>query len=186
MDHTESQLELETFARGEISARRREALDLHLRGCAECRADLERERRLANAFAAVKVAVTPGFAERVLANLPEPHWAARRTPALPWLWPVAALLAFGLGALGFAAGGESLGPAGSILRTVGDFLASTTLAGAGLMGATWKGVGIAVRGSLDQINGGLWILAGLWALSVFGVYRWLLRPRWARQRTRVR
>jgi hypothetical protein len=96
------------------------------------------------------------------------------------LWPAAALLVFCSGMIAFATAGEPLGAAGSILRTTGDFLASTALAGAGLMGATWKGVGIAVRGALDGIGGGLWSLVGVWALALAGLYRFLLRPRWAR------
>jgi anti-sigma factor RsiW len=184
MDHTETQLELEALVRGELDAERRAALDRHLRDCAECRQDLAREQKLARAFAAARVAVAPGFAARVLASLPQPRWATRRRPTA-WLWPIAALLVFGVGVIGFAAGGESFGPVGSILRSTGDFLAATTLAGAGLMGATWKGVGIAVRGALGGIGGGLWVLAGVWALGVVGLYRFLLRPRWARQAERA-
>jgi hypothetical protein len=98
------------------------------------------ERALRALFAqleAARVTVRPDFADSVMARLP------RRRSAFSWVLAasVLAMLAVGgLGLLRLAGVGDSLG----VVAALGDFVATGLIAGAGLLGATWSGVGAAV------------------------------------------
>jgi len=165
-------------------------LDLWLDGCPESGSDQTGPHSLAEAVASspqlaaeerwmrslfaqlerVRVEVRPDFADRVLAALP------KRRPL--WSWGIAAglLLAFALSGVALLAasglGGGSLG----LFAAVGDFLATTLLAGAGLLGATWSGLGGAVREWLgpSPLN---WAIAAAVMLSLILLLASLLRRR---------
>ena len=118
--------------------------------------ELARERRrlgrLHAELAAARVTARPGFARSVMAALPaNPAWADRRVHGLKTA--VAALLALAAAAtvlLGI--GSFRLGPAGAVLgaaRAVADFAVAATLSGAGLLAASWRGLGLALGEALD-------------------------------------
>lgn len=108
--------------------------------------------RLRGLLAAGRVAARPGFTEEVMAALPETAPWARR-PLLGWRTAVAALaamVALAVGLLGV--GGARLQPASPLFaaaRAVVDFAASAALSGAGMLAASWRGVGMAVQAALD-------------------------------------
>ncbi len=92
-----------------------------------------------------RLPVREGFTQRVMAALPEPAWlgssSRRLYPAL-----VAALLACTLGATLLLAGLAETPLVGTGLA-LADFLQTSLLAGAGLLAATWVGLGA----SLDKV-----------------------------------
>ena len=93
-----------------------------------------------------RVEVCPDFTERVMERLPRASWekAERRLPS--WSLPVALVSIFGLAAAALLGG--SLAQESQIfgiLSTVYAFLQATTLAGAGLLFATWRGVGFGLQ-----------------------------------------
>lgn len=92
-----------------------------------------------------RVAVREGFQQRVMAALPEPAWrtsrarSARLYPAL-----VAALLACTVGAT-FLLSGLADQPLAGTGLALADFFQTTLLAGSGLLGATWVGLGFGLE-----------------------------------------
>ena len=97
---------------------------------------------LAPSSIAPAVEPSPDFVARVMENLPQADWEARaEEPAglVAWQLPIAAMLAFTVGAAFLLSGLDS-----AILGTgaaIADFLATTALAGAGLLEASWRGMG---------------------------------------------
>ncbi|HVS12394.1 MAG TPA: hypothetical protein VMV46_00590 [Thermoanaerobaculia bacterium] len=105
---------------------------------AELAAEERALRALFSQLESARVTVKPGFADGVMARLP------RRRRAFSWVLAASLLVLFaagGLGLLRLAGVGGSLG----VLSALGDFVATSLVAGAGLLGATWSGVGAAVR-----------------------------------------
>ncbi len=94
-----------------------------------------------------RISVQPGFRDRVMELLPATAWerrlGTRRLPA--WALPAVMIAVLALGAaLALSWGGA--GAADSHVLGLGlavfDFLATTALAGAGLLYATWRGTGM--------------------------------------------
>jgi hypothetical protein len=144
-----------------MSAREHDArmlLDLELEGAldeegrralaAAVTPELEQERReleaLRRLLAGARVSARPGFERRVMEALPPPPWAVRGVRALAL--PAAVLVVFcGLAAFLLGLEGSRL-EGGSALAAVGavvDFALATTLSGAGLLSASWRGLGLA-------------------------------------------
>jgi hypothetical protein len=109
-----------------------------------------------------RVPVREGFHARVMASLPSAGWEAARRPARSaafWRWPVAVLAALvaltralvGMSSTQLAPGGSFLGA----LAALADLFASSALAGAGLLGASWQGIGLVTSEILGEIPGGL-------------------------------
>ena len=141
------------------SDRLREELDLELDGALDeskraalherLDRDLElaRERRelaaVHEALAAAVVAPRPGFTAEVMRALPPAAWEGRTVSA--WRWPFALLLVLGgVAAVLFGGAAAELEPAApgfAAFSALVKLFSSTTLAGAGLAGATWKGLG---------------------------------------------
>lgn len=107
--------------------------------------------RLHEALAAGRVAARPGFTAAVMAALPESApWADRKL--LGWrsvLGTLAAVLVLALGAFGVAGTRGMDGAGFAAARAVADFAVSAALSGAGLLAASWRGVGMAVAAALD-------------------------------------
>jgi hypothetical protein len=136
---------------GGLAAADEEALRSRLAGDDALRREERELGRLHEVLAAGRVVARPGFSATVMAALPESApWAERRL--LGWrsvLGTLAAMLVLALGA--FAVGGaRGLDGAGfAAARAVLDFAASAALSGAGLLAASWRGVGMAVAAALD-------------------------------------
>lgn len=107
---------------------------------------LEADRRSWSALHRIlhedRIPVRDGFAEKVLAALPEPAWQPGTTRFYPGL--VAALLVCTIGATYLLAGLADQPLAGTGLA-LADFLQTTLLAGSGLLAATWVGLGFGLE-----------------------------------------
>ena len=142
--------------------------------------ELARERRdwqrLGEHLAASRIQVEAGFSERVLTSLPE----AGRARSRAWLWPAALVAAFG--GLAVALSGADTG--GSTVLTaigsLGDLLVAVLVAGAGLLGASWQGLRLAVGDAFEAAPAAT-VGVGLLLLALMALlYRTLRRPAEAR------
>jgi len=109
------------------------------------RRELEELRRLHTMLAADRVDVKAGFHARVMDSLPAAAWEPSGRQS--WGLAVAATVALAvvstmLLALGGAA--QASGPVLGIVSAVGQALQASLLTGAGLLGASWRGVGLAL------------------------------------------
>ena len=151
-DHDTFREWLHLDADGDLPPERRARLREHVASCAECQAEESELARMGEALLASRLPVRPDFRESVLAALPAAGWEARTPRA--WRLPLAVFallvaLAFVLpwamgsatGSLGAAGAAPSLaGAAGAVLG-----LARAALtAGFGLLGASWKSMGLVV------------------------------------------
>lgn len=146
MDHDTYREWLDLEVDGALEPAERAGLAVHLETCAECRGERQRLVELAQRLASARVEVRPGFAAEVVAVLESAPWEARRPTA--WRWPVALLvvLAAGAATLAALASGTSSGANGwwTSAAALGEMLVAGLVAGAGMVGATWSGVGAAV------------------------------------------
>lgn len=143
---------VEMEADGLLTPERRARLDAHAAECARCRDERRALARLGALLRETEVAVEPGFRERVVKRLPAAGWEGRhpRTWRLPFA--VFALLG-GLAAALVGSSSAQLGPEVSLiaaLAALGEMARAALLAGAGLLGASWKGVGLAMSELLDS------------------------------------
>jgi predicted anti-sigma-YlaC factor YlaD len=161
----------------DLDPARRSRLEAHLADCPACAAEARFTADLHAALAADRVEVRPGFRDGVMAALPAAPWAAPARHA--WRLPAAAAAVFlALASMLLLVAGDA-GPAGALAATaatVGDLFATTLLAGAGLLAASWKGTGLVVEQSLADSTGGLVALVVL-VLSLNVLLFSLLRRR---------
>jgi len=177
-DHTTFREWLYLEQDGELTAGERSSLKQHLGVCASCREEREELGKLAGLLATSKVGVGDGFSARVVSKLPPAGWEARS----PRNWLVAvcivALLVVSsvlLVGLGRAEAASAL-PV-TALAAVGELLKTSALAGAGLLTASWKGLGLAMQDILGQ---SIWntIALGVLVLCLnILLLRYLLRDR---------
>lgn len=163
-DHAVVRQWLDLDLAGELAETDRTRLEAHLEGCAECRAERRSLAALDGLLAAGRVPVREGFDAQVQARVKAslPGWEAARSPVhspAAWRWPAAALAAL-LAATAVLVGWASpqLAPGGSFagaLAALGDLFATSALAGAGLLGASWQGIGMVTSEALGEIPGGL-------------------------------
>ncbi len=146
-EHTTFREWLELEADGELPADRRPRLDAHLAACPECSAERRDLERLQGLLQSERLAVRPGFRHAVVQALPAAPWEARAPHA--WRLPVAAfLLLGGLAAVLFGTSSAQLGGGSSVLGALlalTGLVQASALAGAGLLGASWKGVGLVLQ-----------------------------------------
>lgn len=91
-----------------------------------------------------QIAVRSGFKERVMSSLPRAWWEPQRAKAglPPFALPLAMMLILALGAALLLGGAEETSRFTGIGLAVIDFMQVTFLAGAGMLFATWRGIGI--------------------------------------------
>jgi anti-sigma factor RsiW len=158
-DHTTFREWVNLDVDGALPREHRGRLDEHLAGCAECRAERAELFALEALLNENALALRPGFRDEVLAALPAAGWENRH----PRTWPFPAAVAVLLAALAAALlGSVHLGTAApglSALLAVGGMFRAAVLAGAGLLHASWKGLGLVV----DQM------FSSPMSLGVFGV-----------------
>ena len=143
-DHNTFREWLHLDADGLLPAPQRKELEQHLGACEECRTEREELLALEALLQKNRVPVRTDFKDTVLASLPTTGWE-NRSPKT-WGFPAAVfLLLAGIAAALF--GSVHLSAAGSggasALLAMADMLGSTVQAGAGLLSATWKGLGMA-------------------------------------------
>lgn len=126
--------------------------------------ELAAERRqlesLHGLLRATRVAVRPRFREQVMAALPVAAWQPGRVAA--WALPLAMMVALAVAAVWvLGTGTTSDGPIVGTAAAVVDFLKVTALAGAGLLAASWRGVGLGLEELIASSSLGLVAMAAL-------------------------
>jgi len=140
-DHSTYREWLNLDADGSLDSGDRALLDEHLASCADCRREREEILALDGLLRGSALPVRPDFRVSVMSALPTVGWQARSPRA--WRFTAAVIVLLG----GFAAALLIAGsaPAASgfcALAAVGGMLQASILAGAGLLGASWKGAGL--------------------------------------------
>ncbi len=164
-------------ADGELTSVERRRLDEHALRCASCRALRTEGRRLAEVLESAAIQPDPDFAAQVMSELPAAAWEMRRPAA--WRLPAAlVLLLAGVGSW-LAVEGTGLEMARPWLATAGavlEFFRSAALAGAGLLSASWAGMGLALAelSSLSRIG---FLVFGIFVLGVDFLFLRYLRAR---------
>ncbi len=142
-DHSTYREWLNLDADGLLAGEERTLLNEHLSSCAGCRQEREELAALESLLKRTSVAVRPGFRDTVMSSLPPAGWEARAPRA--WRFPAAVAALLGGLAAALVVAGPSANPSGlSALLAVGGMFQAALLAGAGLLAASWKGVGLVV------------------------------------------
>ncbi len=151
---------LQMQADGELSRLDGQRVDRHLAGCASCREERRELARLDELLSAASIPVRPGFRDEVVAALPSAAWESRH----PASWAAGVVLVLLLGGGAFAltsAAGAAASPLAEIFVAVLDLFRSSLLTGAGLLDASWRGLGLALGRLFD---------GSLLNLVAFGVF----------------
>jgi anti-sigma factor RsiW len=158
--HQEFHELLQMQADGELSRVEAQRLDRHLASCQSCRRERRELTRLDEVLSAARIQVRPGFRYDVVAALPNAGWESRHPTS--WAAGVALVLLLGGGAFALtSAAGAAASPLVEVSLAVLDLFRSSLLAGAGLLSASWRGVGLALARLFD---------GSLLNLVAFGVF----------------
>jgi anti-sigma factor RsiW len=141
-DHSTFQEWLNLDADGRLAPEERARLHEHLAGCEECRREREELIAFQSLFERSAVPVRSDFADSVMAALPHAGWEGRSPHT--WNFPVAVAAMLILVA-GFLVAGSSAPSGLAALDALGGMMRAAALAGAGLLGASWKGIGLIVE-----------------------------------------
>ena len=144
-DHSTFREWLNLDADGRLAPEERARLTEHLASCEECRQEQEELIAFQRLFESSALPVKSGFADSVMSALPHAGWEGRSPRTWQFPLAVAAML---IVVAGFLVTGSSAGaaPAGlAALDALGGMMRAAALAGAGLLGASWKGVGLIVE-----------------------------------------
>lgn len=116
----------------------------HVAACGDCRRLRDQLVALDRLLAAERLPVRSDFRRTVMASLPPAGWETRAPRA--WRLPAAAVVLFGSLAAALAVSGSGSGSAPGLapLLAVAEMLKVAALAGAGLLNASWKGLGMVV------------------------------------------
>src|SRR3954451_588378 len=131
-DHNTYREWLALDADGMLDGEERSLLDDHLASCADCRREREKSLALDALLQRSALPVRADFRDAVMSALPTAGWEARS----PRAWRFTAAVIVLLGALAAAGLGT--------LAAVGGMVQAAVVAGAGLLGASWKGIGMVV------------------------------------------
>lgn len=142
-DHDTYREWLPLEADGELSPAEHIRLETHLAACPDCRRQLGEYQALDRLMAQSSLPVRQDFKAGVMAALPVAGWEARHPRT--WRFPAAVcLLLVALAALLVSFGAEGPAPSGlSALFAVAGLIRAAVQAGAGLLAASWKGLGMA-------------------------------------------
>jgi hypothetical protein len=180
-DHTTYREWLDLEADGCLEEWQRSELDQHAAGCAECRREREQLAALATLLRGSRLPAAAGFQARVMAALPAAGWEGRHPRT--WGLPAALVVALGVfAALVLGQGSAALGTASSALAAVAGMLGAAVTAGAGLLNASWKGLGLVIQEGLASRTA--MIVFGVLVLSVNLLLISLVRRRAADERSR--
>jgi len=168
---------------GTLPPAERRALVEHLAVCAACQSERRALERLRETLERSRMPVRSDFANQVMAALPQSGWESR--PARAWVAP-AALAAGLLAAAALLLGGGRVAASGAVLGTaaaLADVFVSALVVGAGLAGASWRGLGMAIEELFAGSPGTLLVFAG-GVLFLHLLFLLLLRRRPGRARAR--
>jgi anti-sigma factor RsiW len=140
-DHSTYHEWLNLDADGVLGSSERALLDQHLATCADCRNELHEIESLHGALASAAQPVRPGFQAAVMSALPTAGWEARSPRA--WRFTAAVIVLLGGFAAALLIAGSAPSPSGfGALAAVAGMLQASVVAGAGLLGASWMGLGL--------------------------------------------
>jgi len=144
-DHSTFQEWLNLDADGRLAPEERARLEQHLAGCEECRLEHEELAAFQSMFERTALPVRSDFADSVMAALPHAGWEGKSPRT--WQFPVAVAAMLILVAGFLIAGSPAAAvPSGfAALAALGGMMRAAALAGAGLLGASWKGIGLIVE-----------------------------------------
>jgi len=147
-EHTRYLEWLDLEVEGELADAERRRLAGHLAECAGCAGERRRLLRLREALGEARVPVREGFRAQVMAALPAAGWQGAAAPAVSRRSLAAAaagvvLLALA-SALVLATASGAAAPGLGLLAALGEMTAAALVTGAGLLGASWAGVGLAL------------------------------------------
>jgi predicted anti-sigma-YlaC factor YlaD len=189
-DHSTYREWLDLDLEGALTGDEGERLAAHLVGCADCRAERQRLVALHRMIETSRVEVRPGFGASVMAALPEPAWATPPAARHRWAWAAALVGVLGsLSAVLLLLSGARLAPGASLagaLAAVAEMVGTALIAGAGLLGASWTGVGLAVADLFARSPGTLVACALLVVFLALLTVSLLRRPRRVAERARRR
>jgi anti-sigma factor RsiW len=172
-DHSTYQEWLHSELDGALTTGERSQLRDHLVHCAQCKAEKEELIRFEHLLADSHLAVRADFCDEVMASLPAAGWEARFPRS--WIAALVAVVVLVAGAVALiSSAGQGLEPAmplAGAFMAILEMLQSSALAGAGLLTASWKGLGLAFQ---ELLGGSIWNLLAVSAL-VFAVDFLLIR-----------
>jgi len=143
-DHSAYREWLNLDADGRLTREEQRRLEEHLVSCAECREEREGLLALDGLLRSSAITVRPDFRTAVMTSLPAAGWEARAPRT--WRFPAAVVVLLGSLAAALLVAGSASSPAGlSALLAVGGMFRAAALAGAGLLAASWKGIGLIVE-----------------------------------------
>src|SRR5258706_7018786 len=144
-DHSTFREWVNLDADGRLAPAERARLEEHLAGCEECRREREELVAFQRLFESTTLPVRSGFADSVMAALPHAGWEGKSPRTWQFPLAVAAMLMLVAGFL-IAGSTSSSAPSGlAALDAMGGMVRAAALAGAGLLGASWKGIGLIVE-----------------------------------------
>lgn len=164
---------LDLEADGCLGEAERSELEAALKVDPELRRVREELADLHQALASSKIEVAPGFVERVMAALPAAPW--RRSSRRSWGVAAAAVAMLAV-ASSLLVGGGSSGPLLGVFGAIGQMLQASVMTGAGLLGASWRGVGLALQEVLT-VSPGTMVAFGVVVAGVNLLFFRLLRRR---------
>ena len=181
LDHETYREWLHLECDGELPSADRSLLRQHLDSCADCRAESQELVALDKLLTESRIPVHRRFHDEVMSALPSAGWESSH----PRSWVAALIVAAALGIVGAALLGTSATlvvlscPIVGAIIAVVDLFRSTAVAGAGLLTASWKGLGLAFQ---ELLAGSVWNLLAV-GLLVFGLDFLLIRLLLRRNRT---
>jgi len=176
MPDSDLRLLVDLDADGALDRDDRAALERGLESTPELRDEGRSLARLNKLLADYRIPVLPGFSERVMSSLPDAPWVRGWKS---WRASVAALAALAAIAMALMMAGVPAAEGSPLVATLGamaDFVVAAVLSGAGLLSASWRGVGHAVGDALgvpEQVVFGIGLVAlnGLLFLMLRGAHR---------------
>ena len=142
-DHSTYREWLNLDVDGLLAGGEKNRLEEHLATCAECRREREELTALEKLVRRSAIAVRPDFRTAVMSSLPAAGWEGRAPRT--WRFPAAVFVLLGLAAALLVAGSASAPSGLTALLAVGGMFRAAALAGAGLLAASWKGIGLIVE-----------------------------------------
>lgn len=148
---------LDLEADGRLDGERRLLLDRHAADCAGCGEERRALGALRRALERSRLGVRRGFAAEVMRRLPAAGWEGSAPRA--WRLPLALLAAFAASAAALVGVGSAQLRPGvpfvGAVAAVADMVQTAALAGAGLLAASWQGIGFAVGDLFANSTGSL-------------------------------
>lgn len=144
-DHSTFQEWLNLDADGRLAPEERARLEQHLAGCEACRLERQELAAFQSLFERTAVPVRSDFADSVMAALPHAGWEGKSPRTWQFPLAVAAMLMLAAGFLIAGSSSASVPSGLAALDALANMVSASLLAGAGLLGASWKGIGLIVE-----------------------------------------